>query len=169
MKEARAGHAVSIVGLKDYDAWCNLRGTLGLYLTRIQTLFLEGMVSIKNDKQLGSGPLPLWGPDYTIKLEININSFGDPEIVDEYSDVLHFTATDKTCCDAGDRVPGVFLNNHAKRILVAMWGNWPTSSGIGNIYYTSGILDEKRWYDLEIKQENVRYLVLKSTILFMPF
>ena len=26
MKEARAGHAVSIVGLKDYDAWCNLRG-----------------------------------------------------------------------------------------------------------------------------------------------
>ena len=26
MKEPRAGHAVSIVGFKDYDAWCNLRG-----------------------------------------------------------------------------------------------------------------------------------------------
>ena len=90
----------------------------------------------------------------------------------EWSDVLEFTATDKTCCDAGDRVPAVIINNYEKKFVVAMWGNWPTSSGIGNIYYTSGIVDEKRWYDVEIKQENVRNLMvtfLKNTILLIKF
>lgn len=116
-------------------------------------LFLvEEVFSLEDDKQLGF--IPQWGPDFTIKLEIYIKSFK----ASTYSDVLHLTATDKTCCDAGDRIPGVFLNNHAKRILVAMWGNWPSSGGMGNIYYTSGIVDELRWYAVEIKQEKVRVL-----------
>ena len=119
--------------------------------------YLDEGVSLENNKQLGS--IPLWGPNYTIKFGLFINSFG-PEDGNEYSDVLHFTATDKTCCDAGDRVPGVFLNNHHSRILVAMWGSfWEDNERYGNIYYTSGIVDEKRWYDIKIKQENVRIII----------
>ena len=39
-----------------------------------------------------------------------------------------------------------------------MWGNWPT--GVGNIYYFSFGVKEMRWYGIEIKQENVRILVV---------
>ena len=39
-----------------------------------------------------------------------------------------------------------------------MWGNF--DGGIGNIYYTSEIVDESRWYAIEIKQENVSILIL---------
>ena len=117
---------------------------------------MENLIPIEEDQQLGS--IPFWGPDFLIKLGLYITSFGDGS--NEYSDVLHFTATDQTCCDEGDRIPGVFLNNQENRILVAMWGSF--DGGLGNIYYTSGTVDEKRWYDIEIKQENVCIIFSKQ-------
>ena len=79
----------------------------------------------------------------------------------EWSDVLQFTATDKTCCDAGDRVPAVIINNYDKQFVVAMWGNWPSA---GNVYYYYFGVEEMRWYDIEIKQENVSCNIFRSIL-----
>ena len=117
---------------------------------------MDNLIPIEAENQLGF--ISKWGPDFVIKFGLYITSFGDGS--KEYSDVLHFTATDQTCCNEGDRIPGVFLNNQENRILVAMWGSF--DGGVGNIYYTSGTVDEKRWYDIEIKQENVRIIFLEQ-------
>ena len=100
-------------------------------------------ISIMNDNQLGS--ISEWGPDFTVKFEILVKDFDNGGLDHPWSDVLHFTATDKTCCDKGDRLPGVFLNRD-KRIVVGMWG-------IG--MFTSDTLTTDRWYAVEIKQKHV--------------
>ena len=70
-----------------------------------------------------------------------------------YSDVLHFTANDKTCCGEGDRLPSVFLHRDY-RVIIAMWGQF--DGGEGNIYYTSGTMEVNQWQAFEIKQKLVR-------------
>ena len=100
-------------------------------------------ISIMNDNQLGS--ISEWGPDFTVKFEILVKDFDNGGLDHPWSDVLHFTATDKTCCDKGDRLPGVFLNRD-KRIVVAMWGIE---------MFTSDTLNTDRWYSIEIKQKDV--------------
>ena len=116
-------------------------------------------VTIVNGKQLGS--ITEWGPEFSVKFEINVSDFDNGGLDHPYSDVLHFTATDKTCCDEGDRLPGVFLHRD-NRFIIAMWGSF--DGGRGNIYYTSGRKEVNRWYPVEIKQQEV-----KSILSLHPF
>ena len=95
-------------------------------------------MTIVNDQQLES--IPEWGPDFSVNFEIKVSDFDNGGLDHPYSDVLHFTATDKTCCGEGDRLPGVFLNRE-NRIIIAMWGSF--DGGRGNIYYTSGKKEDK--------------------------
>ena len=112
----------------------------------------------ENGKQLGS--IPEWGPEFSVKFEINVSDFDNGGLDHPYSDVLHFTATDKTCCGEGDRLPGVFLHRE-NRFIIAMWGSF--DGGRGNIYYTSGKKEENRWYSVEIEQQKVtRRSILSS-------
>ena len=95
------------------------------------------------------GTIASWGPDYTVKFELKVSNFDNGGLDHPYSDVLHFTATDKTCCGEGDRLPGVFLHRD-NRVIIAMWVD-----GGGNVYYTSGRLQTDQWYSYTIKQEQV--------------
>ena len=103
-------------------------------------------IKIEDNKQLGSESQ--WGPNFIVKFDINVANY-QGSLKREYSDVLQFTATSKTCCDEGDRLPSVHLHTD-NRILVSMW------VGDGNTYYTSGRMDVDRWYSFEIQQLNVR-------------
>ena len=107
----------------------------------------------ENGNQLGS--IPEWGPEFSVKFEINVSDFDNGSLDQPYSDVLHFTATGKTCCGEGDRLPGVFLNRD-NRFIIAMWGSF--DGRMGNIYYTSGRREENRWYSFEIKQQQVKMI-----------
>ena len=100
-----------------------------------------------NGNQLGT--IASWGPDFTIKFELKVSNFDNGGLDHPYSDVLHFTATDKTCCGEGDRLPGVFLKRD-NRVVIGMWVD-----GGGNTYYTSGRLQTDQWYSYTIKQEQV--------------
>ena len=55
------------------------------------------IISISNGNLIST--LPSWGPSFKIKFSIKVNSFDNglgPN--NPYSDVLHFTSTEKTCC-----------------------------------------------------------------------
>ena len=108
-------------------------------------------IKVESNKQLGSKSK--WGPNFTVKFDINVANYQGSGS-GKYSDVLHFTATSKTCCSAGDRIPSVHLHSD-NRILVSMWGTF--DGGPGNTYYTSGRMDVDRWYNIEIEQLNVRF------------
>ena len=92
---------------------------------------------------------------------MKVTDFDNGGLHHPYSDVLHFTATDKTCCGEGDRLPGVFLHRD-NRFIIAMWGSF--DGGRGNIYYTSASSGSRRkevnrWYTVEIKQQEVKWVL----------
>ena len=107
-------------------------------------------MAIVNGKQLGT--IPEWGPEFSVKFDINVSDFDNGGLDNPHSDVLHFTATDKTCCSEGDRLPGVFLNRD-NRFIISMWGTFDGRKG--NTYYTSGRKEVNRWYSVEAKQQQV--------------
>lgn len=113
----------------------------------IRHLLEQSTDSISDGNLLST--IPLWGPSFRIKFSISVNSFDNGlGPYNPWSDVLHFTSTEKTCCDFGDRLPGVFLHKD-NRVIIGM----NVDVGKGTIYYTSGRLSENRWYTYEIKQE----------------
>ena len=119
------------------------------------------MVFLEENKQLGS--IPLWGPNYIIKFGLNINSFGDAETL-KLTEILKFTAMDKTFQDNTKPVLQVVLSNHHE-IGVIMWAKIKIPGGSLDKYGLFGVgsdvkVDENRWYEIEIKQENVRILVV---------
>jgi hypothetical protein len=61
--------------------------------------------------QLEDVNIPL---DYEIGLAITPG----PNIVVEWSSIVHFTATDTNCCDYGSRIPGVWFWPNSRKILV---------------------------------------------------
>jgi len=108
---------------------------------------LQEEISIIDGKQLST--IPSWGPSFKVKFSINVNSFDNGlGPAKPYSDVLHFTSTDQTCCNFGDRLPGVFLHRD-NRVIIGM----NVDIGKGTTYYTSPKLEENKWYNYEIMQK----------------
>jgi len=111
---------------------------------------LYDQIIISDGNQIST--IPSWGPSFKIQFSIKVNSFDNglgPN--NPYSDVLHFTSTEKTCCSFGDRLPGVFLHSD-NRVIIAM----NVDIGKGTIYYTTpdaNKLEEDKWYDYVIQQK----------------
>ena len=51
--------------------------------------------------------IPSWGPEFTLSLELFINSF--PDAATNYAEVLRFTNSAVDCCAYGTRIPVIFL------------------------------------------------------------
>ena len=51
--------------------------------------------------------IPSWGPEFTLSLELFINSF--PDATTNYAEVLRFSNTDNNCCEYGTRIPAIFI------------------------------------------------------------
>ena len=84
-----------------------------------------------------------------MEFELKVNDFDNGGLDHPYSDVLHFTATDKTCCGDGDRLPGVFLHRDG-RVIIGMWMDDSYTN-----YYTTPSLVKNQWLTLRIRQEEV--------------
>jgi len=64
-----------------------------------------GVVSeVKPNNTLGE--FATWGPEWSITFDMELKSPADN---DQWYNLFQFTANDKHCCDAGDRVPGVWF------------------------------------------------------------
>ena len=62
---------------------------------------------ISRDQLLAT--IPSWGPEFTLSLELFINSF--PDAATNYAEVLRFTNTDNNCCEYGTRIPAIWIKN----------------------------------------------------------
>ena len=51
--------------------------------------------------------IPSWGPEFTLSLELFINSF--PDAATNYAEVLRFTNSAVDCCAYGTRIPAIFI------------------------------------------------------------
>ena len=128
----------------DYESLCRI--------TKRHTNALLILVTLEANKQLGS--ILQWGPDFNVKFEIKISNFDNGGLDHVWSNVLQFTATDKTCCGEGDRLPLVLLRRDS-RIVISMWGSFDGSEK--NIHYISDEKELNTWYSVEMKQKQVNY------------
>ena len=94
-------------------------------------------------KNLQLGEVPEWGPNFVITFETKIVSFVS------HGDLLHFTASGKSCCNEGDRTP-VVLTLPNKRLQVKTFFNGNPDQG-----FTSRGLLEQKWYNIEISQKSL--------------
>ena len=53
--------------------------------------------------------LPSWGEYFEVSMQIWVESFSGQS--DGWSELIRFTATEKDCCSAGDRIPAIFVNS----------------------------------------------------------
>ena len=74
-------------------------------------LFLHSPCVFSSETFIGRdqllGTIPSWGPEFTLSLELFINSF--PDAATNYAEVLRFTSSLADCCDYGTRIPAIFL------------------------------------------------------------
>ena len=105
--------------------------------------------------------LPSWGDYFDISMELWIESYSGGNS-DGWSELLRFTATDKDCCSAGDRIPAIFANKNGNIYVVSQIGT--NANANKNFSFKT-----KTWTKVEIKQypENgkVHYLNNLLTIL----
>ena len=55
--------------------------------------------------------LPSWGDYFDISMELWIGSYSGAN-KNGWTELLRFTATNKDCCSAGDRMPAIFANKN---------------------------------------------------------
>ena len=84
-----------------------------------------------------------------------------PVTYDDYHNILHLT-TGEECCEAGTRIPGVWLNsNNGKPYLypaIAMTSNLDKHCNIAlemNTQYFVELVQEKGFFTVKINQEQV--------------
>ena len=85
--------------------------------------------------------LPSWGDYFDISMELWIESFN----TNSYTELLRFTATNKDCCSAGDRIPAILAH---KSGIIHVTSQVGTN---GNAYKNFNI-KTKTWTKVEIKQ-----------------
>ena len=88
--------------------------------------------------------LPSWGNHFDISLELWIESFTNTN-KKGYSELLRFTATNKDCCSAGDRIPAIFANKNGFIHVTSQIGTNGNAAKNFNI-------KTKTWIKVEIKQ-----------------
>ena len=96
---------------------------------------LSGVV--KKDNMIGT--IGSWGPYFRISFEMMIKSFG----ADKMTNILSFKGNGATsnCCEIGDRVPALFMENKDKHGHPSLFFAH-SLSGNGNYFY-------RRWIDLQ--------------------
>ena len=85
--------------------------------------------------------LPSWGDHFYISMELWIESYGR---ANSFTELLRFTATNKNCCSAGDRIPAIFAHNGIIHVTSQVGTN-------GNAHKNFNI-KTKTWTKVEIKQ-----------------
>ena len=75
------------------------------------------LISFSDEQRLKRNTLlimiPQLGRSYTVKFQLN------PFMVTRgWSNIVHFTATDRNCCGVGDRVPGVWFHSGTTKLLI---------------------------------------------------
>ena len=105
--------------------------------------------------------LPSWGDYFDISMELWIGSYSGAN-KNGWTELLRFTATNKDCCSAGDRIPAIFAHKNGFIHVTSQVGT------NGNAYKNFNIKTQT-WTKVEIKQyqENgkVHYLNNLLTIL----
>ena len=86
------------------------------------------------------------GPQFSIEFRINVSSYPSSEM----ANIFHFTSTGAECCQVGDRVPAIFLDNKG-RLRVA----FPLNGDGEELLNTRRILLKRRWYKVKIIQDKV--------------
>jgi len=119
------------------------------------TWMLKQEIRVKKNNLIGI--IPSWGPSFKISFELKVLSFASCRARgDGVSNYLTFTATDKECCDIGDRVPAFFTNSGGFLQLATQIND------NGNVIKSSPQLEENVWYKLEVEQvfHNHQYFFL---------
>ena len=106
----------------------------------IRTKLILGYDLIRKDNLVAT--LPSWGYYFEVSLQIWIETF---EQDNSWTELFRFTATEKDCCSAGDRIPALFVN----RI-----GYISVSSQVGSDgnFQKSFNLPRQTWTKVQIKQ-----------------
>ena len=97
---------------------------------------------IQRGKQIGT--IESWGPFFQIKFDLYINSFGPAA----WNGILSFkgNGASKDCCNDGDRVPIVQLNEIGQLVFVN------SVNGDGN-YNSRHYVQSKKWLRITIEQK----------------
>ena len=100
--------------------------------------------------------LSSWGEYFEVSLQIWVGSYGK-----SWSELLRFTATEKDCCAAGDRIPAIFVNSAGYIHVTSQVGS------NGNLA-TNVNIKLKTWIKVVIKQypENGKVILHFDSMIF---
>ena len=100
--------------------------------------------------------LSSWGEYFEVSLQIWVGSYGK-----SWSELLRFTATEKDCCSAGDRIPAIFVNSAGYIHVTSQVGS------NGNLA-TNVNIKLKTWIKVVIKQypENGKVILHFNSMIF---
>ena len=101
---------------------------------------MKGQVALQKGKQLAS-KFDGWGKKYLVEFDIVVN-----RMPSKWMNVFHMTSTDNDCCNHGDRIPAVFVNNLKLFHIPASVG------GNGNFHHDYNF-ELNTLYHIEIKQD----------------
>ena len=90
--------------------------------------------------------LPVLGPQFSLEFSIKVSSYPSSGL----ANIFHFTSTGAECCQVGDRVPAIFLDNRG-RLSVA----FPLHGDGEEILKIRKTLYKRRWYKVKIMQDKV--------------
>ena len=88
--------------------------------------------------------LPSWGEQFDLSLELWIGSYSGAN-KNGWTELLRFTATNKDCCSAGDRIPAIFANKNGNIHVTSQVG----TNGNANKNFN---IKTQTWTKVEIKQ-----------------
>ena len=88
--------------------------------------------------------LPSWGDYFDISMELWIGSYSGAN-TNGWTELLRFTATNKDCCSAGDRIPAIFANKNGYIHVTSQVG----TNGNANKNFN---IKTQTWTKVEIKQ-----------------
>ena len=102
--------------------------------------------------------LPSWGEQFDISLELWIGSYSGAN-TNGWTELLRFTATNKDCCSAGDRIPAILAH---KSGIIHVTSQVGTN---GNAYKNFNIKTQT-WTKVEIKQyiENGEVYIINNIL-----
>ena len=111
-------------------------------------------MTIQRNNILGS--LPVWGPQFQIKVDLKINSW----LGHKWGSIFRFTADPEegNCCQVGQRLPGLWTQyGSTDKLLLAT-----NMDGNGNVVFVNemGNFQPRMWYSFIISQrkEGVRII-----------
>ena len=112
-------------------------------------MILGGDDLIREDNLVAT--LPSWGDYFEVSLQIWIESFAQ---TGDWTEVFRFTATEKDCCSAGDRIPALFVNK-------AGFIHASSQVGTDRDFHKSFYIEPKTWTMVQIKQypENGKVII----------